>query len=96
MTPATLVEGGAEFFVHVTAGLDRVAKGVGHAVDRASALDLTGTAEGGDATGLVVLGGALVAVLKMVGQTMRARSVRGSDQCIENERENNRRRRKHK
>ena len=50
MTPATLVEGGAELLVHVTAGLNWVAKGVRHAVDRPSALDLTGAAEGGDAT----------------------------------------------
>lgn len=49
MALAVLVEGGAEFLVHVTPALDRVAEGVGHAVDGTSALDLAFAAEGGDA-----------------------------------------------
>ena len=45
MTSAFLVEGSAEFLVHVTTGFEGRTEGVGHAVDGSAAFDLAGSAE---------------------------------------------------
>jgi hypothetical protein len=101
MAPPVLVEGGAEFLVHVPSGLDRVAQGVRHAVDGPAALDYARAAEGGHPAGLVVFRGAFVAVLgemydrcdwqtTMPGERGEVRY----ELCIDNEKEQGRRRRK--
>ena len=64
MTSTSIVEGGVEFLVHVTALLLGIAEGIGLTVNGPAAFDLAMTAEGGDAAGFVVFGGAFGAGLR--------------------------------
>jgi len=62
VTSSPVVEGRVEPLVHVTAVFGGGAERVGHAVDGATAFDLAGAAQGGDAAGFVVFRGAFGAV----------------------------------
>ena len=63
MTSTFVIEGSAEFLIHVSSGFEGGTKRVGHTVDGPTAFDLASTTEGGDATRAMSFGHARWTVL---------------------------------